>query len=135
MREKHMLLIYILSSLLKKRLMHVYGLTLMSFFNKNHDGELQDIACNYPRIIFFRRGNYGTPFLTARHRIAWNWFHISKVHYLFIFTTQTSKSVLNWVVLILIKQKVILKTRNQDFPPSKIEYVITILKWFVRLIW
>ena len=88
---------------------------------------------NYPRIIFFRRGNYGTPFLTIRHRIAWNRFHISKVHYLFVFTSQTNKSALNWVVLILIEQN-ILKTRNQDFPPSKIEYVITLLKWLVRLI-
>ena len=89
---------------------------------------------NYPRIIFFRRGNYGTPFLTIRHRIAWNRFHISKVHYLFVFTSQTNKSALNWVVLILIEQNIILKTWNQDFPPSKIEYVITLLKWLVRLI-
>ena len=86
---------------------------------------------NYPRIIFFRRGNYGTPFLTIRRRIAWNRFHISKVHYLFVFTSQTNKSVLNWVVLILIKQNIILKMQNQDFPQSKIEYVITLLKWLV----
>ena len=89
---------------------------------------------NYPRIFFFRQGNYGTPFLMIRHRIAWNRFHISKVHYLFVFTSQTNKSVLNWVVLILIEQNIILKMRNQDFPPSKIEYVITLLKWLVRLI-
>ena len=87
-----------------------------------------------PKFIFFRRSNYGTPFLTIRHHIAWNRFYISKVHYLFVFTSQTNKSVLNWVVLILIKQNIILKTRNQDFPPSKIEYVITLLKWLVRLI-
>ena len=89
---------------------------------------------NYPRIIFFRQGNYGTPFLTIWCHIAWNQFHISKVHYLFVFTSQTNKSVLNWVVLILIKQNIILKMQNQDFPLSKIEYVITLLKWSVRLI-
>ena len=89
---------------------------------------------NYPRIIFFRRGNYGTPFLTIRRRIAWNQFHILKVHYLFVFTSQTNKSVLNWVVLILIEQNIILKTRNQESPPSNIEYVIMLLKWLVRLI-
>ena len=26
------------------------------FFYKNHDGELQDMSCNYPRIIFFFDG-------------------------------------------------------------------------------
>ena len=104
------------------------------FFYKNHDGELWDMSRNYPRIIFFRQGNYGTPFLTIWCHIAWNQFHISKVHYLFVFTSQTNKSVLNWVVLILIEQNIILKMRNQDFPPSKIEYVITLLKWLVRLI-
>ena len=88
---------------------------------------------NYPRLIFFRRGNYGTPFLTILHFIAWNQFHSSKIHYLFVFTSQANKSLLNWVVLILIEQN-ILKTQNQDFPPSKIEYVITLLKWLVRLI-
>ena len=104
------------------------------FFYKNHDGELWDMSRNYPRIIFFPWGNYRTPFLTIRRCIAWNRFHISKVHYLFVFTSQTNKSVLNWVVLILIEQNIILKMRNQDFPPSKIEYVITLLKWLVRLI-
>ena len=90
---------------------------------------------NYPKLIFFFwRSNHGTPFLTIQHHIAWKGLHISKVHYLFVFTSQTNKSVLNWVVLILIKQNIILKTRNQDFPPSKIEYVITLLKWLVRLI-
>ena len=74
---------------------------------------------NYPRLIFFRRGNYGTTFLTILHFIAWNRFHSSKIHYLFVFTSQANKSLLNWVVLILIEQN-ILKTQNQDFPPSKI---------------
>ena len=87
-----------------------------------------------PKLIFFQRSIYGTPFLTIRHHIAWNRFYISKVHYLFAFTSQTNKSVLNWVLLILIEQIIILKTRNQDFPPSKIEYVITLLKWLVRVI-
>ena len=89
---------------------------------------------NYPKLIFFQKGNYGTPFLTIWCHIAWNWFQISKVHYLFIFTSQTNKSPLNWVVLILIKENIILKMQNQDFPPSKTEYVITLLKWLVRLI-
>ena len=104
------------------------------FFNKNHDRELRDMSCNYPKLIFFWRGNYGTPFLTIQHRIAWNPFHILKVHYLFILTSQTNNSLLNWVVLILTEQNIILKMGNQDFPPSKIEYVITLLKWLVRLI-
>ena len=103
------------------------------FFNKNHDGELRDMSCNYPKLIFFWRGNYGTPFLTIQHRIAWNPFHILKVHYLFILTSQTNNSLLNWVVLILTEQNIILKMGNQDFPPRKIEYVITLLKWLVRL--
>ena len=103
-------------------------------FYKNHDGELGDISRNYPQTHFFRRGNNGTPFSTIRCRIAWNRFHISKVHYLFVITNQTNKSLLNWVVLILIEQNIILKMRNQDFPLSKIEYVIMLLKWLVRLI-
>ena len=134
MRDKHVLLLYISSSSLKKRLTHAYELTYISFFYKNHDGELQDMSRNYPRIIFFWWGNYGMPFLTIWRRIAWNQFLISKVHYFFVFTSQTNKSVLNWVGLILIVQNIILKTWNQDFPLSKIEYVIILLKWLVRLI-
>ena len=104
------------------------------FFYKNHDGELQDMSFNYLKFIFFQRGNYGTPFLMIWCHIAWNRFHISKIHYLFIFTSQTNKSLLNWAVLILIEQNIILKTRNRDFSPSKIEYVIILMKWLVRLI-
>ena len=87
-----------------------------------------------PDSFFLQRGNYRTLFWMIWRHIAWNQFHILKVHYLFVFTSQTNKSVLNWVVLILIEQNIILKMRNQDFPPSKIEYVITLLKWLVRLI-
>ena len=134
MRDKHMFLLCISSSSLKKEITACLQINIDVFFYKNHDGELRDMSHNYPRIIFFRRGNYGTPFLTIRCRIAWNRFHISKVHYLFVFTSQTNKSVLNWVVLTLIKQNIILKMRSQDFPPSKTEYVITLLKWLVRLI-
>ena len=133
MRDKRLFLLYISSSLLKKRLTHAYRLTLF-FYIKIMMGNYKTFPIITPNSFFFWRGNYGTPFLTIQHRIAWNWFHISKVHYLFVFTSQTHKSVLNWVVLILIKQNIILKTRNQDFPPSKIEYVITLLKWLVRLI-
>ena len=134
MRDKHMFLLYISSSSLKKEITACLQINIDVFFYKNHDGELRDMSRNYPRIIFFRRGNYGTPFLTIRRRIAWNRFHISKVHYLFVFTSQTNKSVLNWVVLILIEQNISLIMWNQDFPPSKMKYVITLLKWLMRFI-
>ena len=134
MRDKHVFLLYISLSLLEKRLMHAYRLTLMSFFIKIMMNYETCTVITPESFFFFRRGNYRTAFLTIRRRIAWNRFHISKVHYLFVFTSQTNKSVLNWVVLILIEQNIILKMRNQDFPPSKIEYVITLLKWLVRLI-
>ena len=122
MRDKHVFLLYISSSLLKKRLTHAYRLTLMSFFIKIMMGNYKTCPIITPD-SFFLRGNYGTPFLTIWRSIAWNQFHILKVHYLFVFTSQTNKSVLNWVVLILIEQNIILKTRNQDFSPRKIEYV------------
>ena len=134
MRDKHVFLLYISSSLLKKRLTHAYRLTLMSFFIKIMMGNYKTCPVITPNLFFSWRGNYSAPFLMIQCRIAWNRFHISKVHYLFIFTSQTNKSVLHWVVLILIEQNIILKTQNQDFPPSKIEYVVTLLKWLVRLI-
>ena len=114
--------------------MYAYGLTLMSFFIKIMMGNYKPCLVITPESFFFWQGNYRTPFLTIQCRIAWNPFHILKVHYLFVFTSQMNKSVLNWVVLILNKQNIILKMRNQDFPPSKIEYVIMLLKWLVRLI-
>ena len=134
MRDKHVFLLYISSSLLKKRLTHAYRLTLMSFFIKIMMGNYKTCPVITPNLFFSWRGNYGAPFLMIQCRIAWNRFHISKVHYLFIFTSQTNKSTLNWVVLILMEQNIILKTRNQDFPPSRIKYVITLLKWLVRLL-
>ena len=134
MRDKHVFLLYISSSSLKKRLTHAYGLTLMSFFIKIMMGNYEICPVITPNSFFFQRGNYGTPFLMIQCRIAWNQFHISTVHYLFNFTSQKNTSVLNWVVLILTKQNIILKTQNQDFPPGKIEYVIVLLKWLVRLI-
>ena len=134
MRDKHMFLLYISSSSLKKEINTCVRINTDVFSYKNHDGELRDMSCSYPKLILFWRGNCGTPFLTIVHRIAWNRFHISKVHYLFVFTSETNKSLLNSVVLILIKQNIILKTRNQDFPPREIEYVITSLKWLMRLI-
>ena len=105
----------------KKQITHACGLTLMSLFIKIMMGNYETCPVITPKLIFFWRGNYGKPFLTIWHHIGWDQFHISKVHYLFVFTTQTNKSVLNWMVLILIKQNIILKTRNQDFPWSKIE--------------
>ena len=133
MRDKHVFPLYISSSSLKKRLTHAYRLTLMSFFIEIMMGNYETYPVITP-ISFFLRDNYGTPFLTIRRRIAWNQFHISKVYYLFVFTSQTNKFLLNWVVLILIEQNIILKTRNQDFQPSKMKYVITLLKWLVRLV-
>ena len=132
MRDKQVSSLYFI--VFVKKINACLQINIDVFFYKNHDGELWDMSRNYPRIIFFRQGNYGTPFLTIWCHIAWNQFHISKVHYLFVFTSQTNKSVLNWVVLILTEQNIILKMRNQDFPPSKTEYVITLLKWLVRLI-
>ena len=132
MRDKHVSTLYFII-FVKKEINACVRINIDVFFNKNHDGELRDMSQNYPRIIFFRWGNYGTPFLMIQRCIAWNRFHILKVHYLFVFSSQT-KSVLNRVVLILMEQNIIVKTWNQDFPPSKIEYVITLLKWLVRLI-
>ena len=128
MRDKHVFLLYVSSSLLKKRLTHEYILALMYFFIKIMMWNYKTCPVITPNLFFSWRGNYGAPFLMIQCRIAWNRFHISKVHYLFIFTSQTNKSVLHWVVLILIEQNIILKTQNQDFPPSKIDYVITLLK-------
>ena len=132
MRGKHVFILYILSSSLKEEINACVRVNIDD--GQLRDGQSRDMSRSYPRLIFFRRGNYGTPFLTIRRRIAWHRFHISKVHYLFVFNSQTNKSVTNWVVLILIEQNIIFKTRNQDFTPSKIEYVITLLKWLVRLI-
>ena len=95
-------------------------------------GDYETCPVITPNSFFFQRGNYGTPMIQCR--IAWKRFHISKVHYLFNFTSQTNNSVLNWVVLILTKQNIILKIQNQDFPPGKIKYVIVLLKWLVRSI-
>ena len=134
MRDKHVFLLYISSSSLKKRLTHAYKLTYISFFIKIMMGNYKTCPVITPESFFFWWGNYGMPFLTIWRHIAWNQFLISKVHYFFVFTSQTNKSVLNWVGLILIVQNIILKTWNQDFPLSKIEYVIILLKWLVRSI-
>ena len=125
---------FISSSLLKKRLVHAYRLTLMSFFIKIMMGNYKICPVITPDSFFFGGVITGHHFWRYQCRIAWNQFHISKAHYLFVFTSQTNKSILNWVVLILIKQNIIVKMRNQDFPPSKIKYVITLLKWLMRLI-
>ena len=100
-------------------LTHAYGLTLTSFFIKIIMGNCETcpVITSKP---FFWRVNYGTPFLTIWRRVAWNQFHISKVYYLFVFITQTNNSVLNWMILILTEQNIILKMQNQDFPPSVI---------------
>ena len=100
-------------------LTHAYGLTLTSFFIKIIMGNYETCPVITPK-SFFWRGNYRTPFLTIWHRIAWNQFHISKIYYLFVFITQTNNSVLNWMILVLTEQNIILKMQNQDFPPSVI---------------
>ena len=132
MRDKHEFLIYISSSLLKKRSTHAYRLTLMTYFIKIMMGNYETCPIITPDSIFFERVITGHHFwrycaiLPETNFTFWKSFQV--------FTSQTNKSVLNCVILILIEQNIISKTRNQDFPPSKIEYVITLLKWLVRLI-
>ena len=75
--ETHIFLLYISSSSLKKKLTCVQINNYVSFY-KNLDEELWDMSCNYPKINFFWRGNYRTPFLMIQHCIAWNQFHILK---------------------------------------------------------
>ena len=58
MREKHVFLLYISSSSLKKRLTHVYGLTLMSLFIKIMMRNYETCPVITPKINFFRRGIY-----------------------------------------------------------------------------
>ena len=53
---------------------------------------------------------------------------------MFVFTTQTNMSVLNWMALISIERNIDVKMWNKGFPLSKTEYVITLLKWLVWLI-
>ena len=131
MRDKHVFLLYVPSSSLKKRLTHAYRLTLMSFYIKIMMGNYKTCVLITPNSFFFKGVITGHHFW--RYSAA-----LPKTDFTFqMFITCLSllaKSVLNWVVLILIEQNMILKTRNQDFPPSKIEYVITLLKWLVRLI-
>ena len=55
MRDKHMFLLYISSSSLKKRLMHAYGLTLMVFFIKIMMGNYETCPIITPESFFFDR--------------------------------------------------------------------------------
>ena len=130
---KHVFLLYISWSSLKKELTHAYGLTLMSLFIKIMMGYYESCPLITPKSVFWR-GNYGTPFLTIQRHIVWNQFYILKDYYLFVFITQTNKLVFEFMVLILIEQNVILKKQNQNFPQSEIEYVIVLLTSLVRLI-
>ena len=52
MRDKHMFLLYISSSSLKKRLRHAYGLTLMSFFIKIMMGNYKTCPVMTPNSFF-----------------------------------------------------------------------------------
>ena len=131
MRDKRVLLLYISSSSSKKRLTHAYRLTLMPFYIKIMMGNYKTCALITPNSFFFK------VVITGHH--FWRYSAaLPKTDFTFqMFNTCLSllaKSVLNWVVLILIEQNMILKMQNQDFPPSKIEYVITLLKWLMRLI-
>ena len=132
MSDKHMFLLYISSSLLKKRLTHAYRLTLMSFFIKTMMGNYEECPIITPDSFFFEG------VITGHH--FWRYCTIlPETNFTFrksfqVFTSQTNTSVLNLVILILIEQNIISKRWNQDFPPSKTEYVITVLKWSVRLI-
>ena len=130
---KHVFLLYISWSSLKKELTHAYGLTLMSLFIQIMMGYYESCPLITPKSVFWR-GNYGAPFLTIQRHIVWNQFYILKDYYLFVFITQTNKLVFEFMVLILIEQNVILKKQNQNFPQSEIEYVIVLLTSLVRLI-
>ena len=55
MRDKHVFLLYVSSSLLKKRLTHVYGLTLMSFFIKIMTENYEACPIITPNSFFFKR--------------------------------------------------------------------------------
>ena len=131
MRDKYVFQLYISSSLLKKRLTHAYRLTMMSFYIKIMMGNYKTCVLITPNSFFFKGVITGHHFW--RYSAA-----LPKTDFTFqMFITCLSllaKSVLNWVVLILIEQNMILKMQNQDFPASKIEYVMTLLKWLVRLI-
>ena len=68
MGDKHVFLLYISSSLLKKRLTHVYGLTLMFFFIKIMMGNYETFPVITPESFFFNGvitghhfSRYGTP--------------------------------------------------------------------------
>ena len=132
MRDKHVFLIYISSSLLKEILAYAYRLTLMSFFIKVMMGNYEACSIITPDSFFFEA------VITEHH--FWRYCTIlPETNFTFrksfqVFTSQTNKSVLNWVILILIEQNIISKRWNQDFPPSKTEYVITLPKLSVRLI-
>ena len=127
-----MFLLYISSSLLRKRLTHAYRLTLMSFFIKIIMGNYETCPIITPDSFFFKGAITGHHFRRYCTILPETNFTFQKSFQ--VFTSQTNKSVLNWVILILIEQNIISKTQNQDFPPSKTEYVITLLKWLVRLI-
>ena len=53
MRDKHVFLLYILSSSLKKRLTHAYGLTLMFFLIKIMMGNYKICPVITPESFFF----------------------------------------------------------------------------------
>ena len=124
MRDKHVFLLYISSSSLKKSLTHAYGLTLTSFFIKIMMGDYKTCPVITLESFFSDFWRYDAALPEANFTF---WKFITCLSLL-------AKQIVNWVVLILIVQNIILKTRNQDFPPSKIQYVITLLKWSVRLI-
>ena len=98
------------SSLKKNNACHVYVQTTDSFFLKRY---LRDTIFDDTTLHCLKPISH---------------FESSLAILVFLFTSQANKSVLNWVILILIEQNIILKMWNQDFPPSKIEYVITSLK-------
>ena len=68
MRGKHVFILYILSSSLKEEINACVRVNIDD--GQLRDGQSRDMSRSYPRLIFFRRGNYGTPFLTIRRRIA-----------------------------------------------------------------
>ena len=93
MRDKHMFLLYISSSLLRKRLTHAYRLTLMSFFIKIMMGNCETCPIITPDSFFFKGAITGHHFRRYCTILPETNFTFQKSFQ--VFTSQTNKSVLN----------------------------------------
>ena len=117
MRDKHIFLLYISSSSVKKR-----HYKKMSLFIKIMIRNYETCPVITPKSIFFEGVITG--------------YHFWRYRAVVPETDFTFWKFITCLPLLpkQIKQNIILKTQNQDFPRGEIEYVITLLKWFVRLI-